>query len=79
MSDSPPSLHPRSSLPRVGDCGFENAIEIDLFDGMGRGYCHVQNCLNLVIIISCRFMGVVDLLIVNPPSRHSFYSFPWPP
>jgi len=36
ISDSPPNLNPRSSLPRVGDCGFESAIEIDLFDGMGR-------------------------------------------
>ncbi|KAA1101491.1 hypothetical protein PGT21_022455 [Puccinia graminis f. sp. tritici] len=36
LSDSPPNFNPHPSSSRIGDAGFENAIEIDLFDGMGR-------------------------------------------
>ncbi|PLW23259.1 hypothetical protein PCASD_16414 [Puccinia coronata f. sp. avenae] len=36
LSDSPPNFNPPPSSEQARDYGFENAIEIDLFDGMGR-------------------------------------------
>ncbi|WAQ85808.1 hypothetical protein PtA15_6A437 [Puccinia triticina] len=36
LSDSPPNFNPQPPSSRVAHSGFENAIEIDLFDGMGR-------------------------------------------
>jgi hypothetical protein len=71
LSDSPPKFNPHPFPSRIGDAGFENAIEIDLFDGMGRGYCHIQSFLDLIIIIiiSGQFIEVVDSLLLNLPSQ----------